>query len=133
MATVDELHAGDPEELRALGVVVQDVTRIDRLPMSFVGAGLPILEDTLLADMSVTFLQRCARFETGFLDHAAAWAALASRSRLAGTPSWSLAGLVPEHADRCGPDPVGHIASDVADVRAGREHQSQLESVPDPS
>ena len=81
VATVDELHAGDPDELRALGVVVQDVTRIDRLPMSFVGAGLPILEDTLLADMSVTFLQRCARFETGFLDHAAAWAALAEPVR----------------------------------------------------
>ena len=76
VATVDELHAGDTDELRMLGVVVQDVTRIGQLPMSFVGAGLPILEDTLLADSSVTFLQRCARYEIGSLDPAATWAAL---------------------------------------------------------
>lgn len=77
VVTVDELHAGDTDELRMLGIVVQDVTRIGQLPMAFVGAGLPILEDTLLADTSITFLQRCARYEVGFLDPAAAWTALA--------------------------------------------------------
>lgn len=82
--TIDELHAGDTDELRMLGIVVQDVTRIARLPMTFVGAGLPILEDTLLADTSVTFLQRCARYEVGFLDHAAAWTALAEPVRQLG-------------------------------------------------
>lgn len=84
VVTVDELHAGDTYELRTLGIVVQDVTRIGRLPMAFVGAGLPILEDTLLADTSITFLQRCARYEVGFLDPAAAWTALAEPVRQRG-------------------------------------------------
>jgi len=82
--TIDELHAGDTDELRMLGIVVQDVTRIARLPMAFVGAGLPILEDTLLADTSVTFLQRCARYEVGSLDLPAAWTALAEPVRQRG-------------------------------------------------
>ena len=60
---------------------MQEVTRVGQLPMAFVGAGLPILEDTLLADASVTFLQRCARYEIGFLDPAAAWVALAEPVR----------------------------------------------------
>ena len=81
LVTVDELHAGDTEELRTLGVVMQEVTRVGQLPMAFVGAGLPILEDTLLADASVTFLQRCARYEIGFLDPAAAWVALSEPVR----------------------------------------------------
>ena len=67
-----------------LGIVVQDITRIARLPMAFVGAGLPILEDTLLADTSVTFLQRCARYEVGSLDPPAAWTALAEPVRQLG-------------------------------------------------
>ena len=77
VVTIDELHSGDTNELRTLAIVVQEVTRIGRLPMAFVGAGLPMLEDTLLADNSITFLQRCSRYEIGFLDPLAAWTALA--------------------------------------------------------
>ena len=84
LVTVDELQAGDPKELRTLGIVVQDVTRIGRLPMAFIGAGLPAMEDTLLADTSITFLQRCARYEVGFLDPHAAWTALADPVRQQG-------------------------------------------------
>ena len=72
VVTIDELHAGDTNELRTLGIVVQEVTRVGRLPMAFIGAGLPTIEDTLLADTSITFLQRCARYEVGFLDPPAA-------------------------------------------------------------
>jgi len=36
---------------------------------------------------------------------------------------WSDPGLVPEDADRGGPDSVGLVASDVADVGAGGEYQ----------
>lgn len=82
--TIDELHGGDTNELRTLGIVVQDVTRIGQLPMAFIGAGLPMLEDTLLADTSVTFLQRCSRYEIGFLDPPAAWTALAEPVRQLG-------------------------------------------------
>ena len=81
VVTIDELHAGDTNELRTLGIVVQDVTRVGQLPMAFIGAGLPVLEDTLLADTSVTFLQRCARYEVGSLDPPAAWTALAEPVR----------------------------------------------------
>ena len=81
LITVDELHAGETNELRALGIVVQDVTRIGRLPVAFVGAGLPMLKDTLLADTNVTFLQRCAQHEIGLLDPAAAWTALSEPVR----------------------------------------------------
>lgn len=81
LVTVDELHAGDTDELRMLGIVIQEVTRLGQLPMAFVGAGLPILEDTLLADTNVTFLQRCARYEVGFLEPTEAWAALAEPVR----------------------------------------------------
>ena len=77
LLTVDELHAGNTDELRDLGVTLQDVSRIGQNPMMFVGAGLPVLEDRLLADISVTFLQRCARFEIGHLDPAATWLAIA--------------------------------------------------------
>lgn len=75
--TIDELQGGDIDELRTLGVVIQDVTRVRRFPLAFVGAGLPLLEDTLLADTAVTFLQRCARYEIGHLDPHETWVALA--------------------------------------------------------
>lgn len=79
--TIDELHSGDGDELRTLGVAIQDVTRVRRLPLAFVGAGLPLLEDTLLADAAVTFLQRCARYEVGDLDPHETWVALAEPVR----------------------------------------------------
>ncbi len=76
LLTVDELHAGAADELRLLGTAVQEVTRVAQLPVAFVGAGLKALETTLLQDSSVTFLQRCARYEIGYLDRASAWQAL---------------------------------------------------------
>lgn len=97
VVTIDELHAGDTDELRTLGVVVQDATRIGRLPMAFIGAGLPTLEDTLLADTSITFLQRCARYEVGFLDPSAAWSALAEPVR--------------QHGGRMAPEAVEHAVA----------------------
>ena len=81
LLTVDELQGGDVDELRTLGVAIQDVTRVRRLPLAFVGAGLPLLEDTLLADTAVTFLQRCARYEIGHLDPHETWVALAEPVR----------------------------------------------------
>lgn len=97
VVTIDELHAGDTNELRNLGIIVQDVTRIGRLPMAFVGAGLPTLEDTLLADTSITFLQRCARHDVGFLDPSAAWSALAEPIR--------------QHGGRMEPEAVEHAVA----------------------
>ena len=97
VVTIDELHAGDTNELRTLGVVVQEVTRVGRLPMAFIGAGLPVLEDTLLADSSITFLQRCARYEVGPLDPPAAWSALAEPVR--------------QHGGQMAPEAVEHAVA----------------------
>lgn len=132
--TIDELHAGDADELRMLGIVVQDITRIARLPMAFIGAGLPILEDTLLTDTSVTFLQRCARYEVGSLDPPAAWAALAEPVRQRGGQMAPEAAehavtvsqgypfmiqLVGFHAWRAAADPT--VAVTLQDVEVGAE------------
>ena len=85
LITVDELHAGDIDELKLLGIAVQEVVRVGRHPVAFAGAGLTLLEDSLLADTSVTFLQRCARYDVGFLDPTAAWEAIAQPVRELGT------------------------------------------------
>lgn len=134
LVTIDELHAGDTDELRTLGVVIQEVTRVGQLPVAFVGAGLPVLEDTLLSDTSVTFLQRCARYEVGFLDAAATWAALAEPVRQSGgliAPEAVehavavsegypfMVQLVGFHAWEAAADPVSTVT--LQDVEAGAE------------
>ena len=134
VVTIDELHGGDTYELRTLGLVVQEVTRVGRLPMAFIGAGLPVLEDTLLADTSVTFLQRCARYEVGSLDPPAAWTALAEPVRQLGgqmapeavehavTASQGypfMIQLVGFHAWEMASDPTAEVT--LKDVEAGAE------------
>lgn len=65
LVTVDELQGVPIEEMRAFGGVLQHVCRREQRPVAFVGAGLPELEDSLLADNQATFLQRCERFDLG--------------------------------------------------------------------
>ena len=147
LVTVDELHAGNTDELRMLGIVIQDVTRVGKLPMAFVGAGLPILEDTLLADTNVTFLQRCARYEMGLLNSAAAWAALAQPVRDRGghmTPDAVehavaasqgypfMVQLVGFHAWEAATDPTSTVTLDdaVAGAETARRQVGQLVVAP---
>ena len=61
LLTVDELHGVHLTEARELAVAVQHITRRELLPMAFVGAALPEIEETLLNDRGITFFQRCAR------------------------------------------------------------------------
>ena len=61
LVTIDELQAGDPAEMREFAAAVQHITRRELRPLAFVGAALPEVEDTLLADPGMTFFQRCAR------------------------------------------------------------------------
>ncbi|MCY3849662.1 MAG: hypothetical protein OXF75_02525 [Acidimicrobiaceae bacterium] len=61
LVTVDELQGAEPGEMRELAVAIQHVTRRETQPVLFVGAALPEIEDTLLADPGMTFFQRCAR------------------------------------------------------------------------
>lgn len=62
LLTVDEVHAGDREEIRRLAGDLQHITKRDQMPLAFLAAGLSVLEYTLLSDMRMTFFQRCARF-----------------------------------------------------------------------
>ena len=61
LLTVDELQAVDREEATELAVAVQHIARREMLPLAFVGAALPDIDETLLADRGMTFFQRCAR------------------------------------------------------------------------
>lgn len=61
LLTVDELHGLRLTDARELAVAVQHITRRELLPMAFVGAALPEIEETLLNDRGMTFFQRCAR------------------------------------------------------------------------
>ena len=65
LVTVDELQAGDPMEMREFATAVQHITRRELRPLAFVGAALPEVEGTLLADPGMTFFQRCARAPLG--------------------------------------------------------------------
>ncbi|MEY2445128.1 MAG: hypothetical protein QOE00_1708 [Ilumatobacteraceae bacterium] len=58
----DELQAATPDDLRQLGVTIQDVANVQRLPVALVGAGLPNTQQTF-QQANVTFLERL-RLET---------------------------------------------------------------------
>ena len=77
LITLDELQAGDMNEVREVGSILQHVTRREGRPIAFVGAALPSIEDGLLSGDTATFLQRCSTYELGRLDLAATRAAIA--------------------------------------------------------
>ena len=147
VVAIDELHGGDVDELRTLGVVIQEVTRVRRLPLAFVGAGLPLLEDTLLADTAVTFLQRCVRYEIGHLDPHETWVALAEPVRELGgrmTPEAVeravevsqgypfLVQLVGYHAWAAAPQPTVEVTMDdmIVGTETARRQIGQLVIAP---
>lgn len=69
LLTVDELHAVSLPEATELAVTIQHVTRRELLPVAFIGAALPEIDETLLADSGMTFFQRCARARLEALGH----------------------------------------------------------------
>ena len=62
----DELQAAAPDDLRQLGVSVQDVANVQRLPLALVGAGLPNTQQTF-QQSNVTFLERLKLATIGLL------------------------------------------------------------------
>ena len=76
LLTVDEMHAADREEVRRLAADIQSITKIDGLPLAFVGAGLPEMADTILADRKMTFFHRCHRDRMPHTDYDGAWRCL---------------------------------------------------------
>lgn len=81
LITIDEMQNGERHELRRFAAVLQQVTRREGRPIAFVGAALPRLEDTLLSDDAVAFLQRAARRTIDRLDEAATGTAIAQPIR----------------------------------------------------
>lgn len=61
LLTLDEFHNLSAGEASQIATVVQDVTKIARRPLAFLGVGLPHLEYTLLTNPGFTFFQRCHR------------------------------------------------------------------------
>ncbi len=68
LITIDELQAGDINEVREFGSVFQHVSRREGRPIAFIGAALPSIEDGLLAGDTATFLQRCSMHDIGPLN-----------------------------------------------------------------
>jgi len=77
LITLDELQGGEPPELREFATTLQHVTRREELPIALVAAGLPSIDDTVLQDSAITFLQRCSRHEIAELSDAATATAFA--------------------------------------------------------
>lgn len=77
LITLDELQGGEPPDLREFATTLQHVTRREALPIAFVGAGLPSIDDTVLQDSAITFLQRCSRHEIAELSDSATATAFA--------------------------------------------------------
>lgn len=60
LLTMDEMHAIPLAKARQLGSYIQHIAKRERRGLVFVGAALPYIAETLLADRKSTFLQRLA-------------------------------------------------------------------------
>ena len=60
LLTMDEMHAIPLAEARKLGSYIQHIAKRERQALVFLGAALPYITETLLADRKSTFLQRLA-------------------------------------------------------------------------
>lgn len=69
---VDEIHAGDRQEMRRLGDDIQHLSKRESLPLAFLGAGLGDIRYGLLSDKKMTFFQRCHRKDVGMISPALA-------------------------------------------------------------
>ncbi|WP_420435572.1 ATP-binding protein [Candidatus Poriferisodalis sp.] len=60
LLTMDEMHAIPLAKARQLGSYIQHIAKRERRALVFLGAALPYITETLLADRKSTFLQRLA-------------------------------------------------------------------------
>ena len=76
LLTVDEMRAGDRDELRRLASDVQDIAKARGFPLAFVGPGLPEMAHTVLEDKKMTFFHRCSRDKMSSIAHDKTWRCL---------------------------------------------------------
>lgn len=62
---VDEFHNLTVSEASQIAGALQQITKVDRKSLAFVGIGLPHIEHTLLINEGFTFFQRCHRDRIG--------------------------------------------------------------------
>ncbi len=74
--TVDEMHAGERQELRRLAGDLQSVSGVEELPVSVIGAGLLEMKYTILEDRKMTFFHRCHRDEASLVSRSEAYRCL---------------------------------------------------------
>ena len=72
LLTMDEMHAIPLAKARQLGSYIQHIAKRERRALVFVGAALPYITETLLADRKSTFLQRLVIHRVGPLSEAQA-------------------------------------------------------------
>ena len=68
LLTVDELHAGERDEMVRLAADLQMVTERGELPVAFVGAALPEVLYTMLKDRRLSFFRRSDQYEIAAVD-----------------------------------------------------------------
>ena len=78
LMTMDEFHKAHIDGAREFAHALQSVSRVAAKPVMFVGAGLPVMEATVLADDGMTFFQRIARIRIKPLTEPEAMRALRS-------------------------------------------------------
>lgn len=61
LLAVDEFHNLSASEASQIAGALQQITKVDRKNLAFVGVGLPHIEHTLLVNEGFTFFQRCHR------------------------------------------------------------------------
>ena len=84
LIALDEMQHLSRGEARRFASALQHVIRNEGRPVVFVGAGLTVIETTILADPGMTFFGRCARVPIGPLDDAEARRAIREPLRDAG-------------------------------------------------
>ena len=70
LIALDDMQHLSRDEARRFASALQHVIRNESRPVVFIGAGLTVIETTLLADPGMTFFGRCARVSIGLLDDA---------------------------------------------------------------
>ena len=84
LITIDEFHNANVDGAREFAHNLQELSKLGSHPILFVAAGLPVMEDTVLADPGMTFFQRIARTPIGPLTEVETQRAIATPIRNAG-------------------------------------------------
>ena len=65
LLVIDEFHNLTASEASRIAGALQQITKIDRRPLAFIGIGLPHIDYTLLTNEGFTFFHRCHRERIG--------------------------------------------------------------------